>query len=288
MKIRFARRVSVVAAALLSIGMAGMSVLPSASATAKPSMKVNEPNFFGWSVNNAEPDFDYWSTGLTFHWAISNATAAICSETFTIEDYDAIGGPPDPVLGPDSETETFTVPKASRAYSMGLDVMDYDRGGLAYVVRATECNAAHTVITSNGVFATIQEVEDNDPAQTGAPAPTYSGAWTVSHCTCAGGGTTHFSTVKGASVSYRTVSPQDASGVTMAVVGAKGPTRGSFDVFVDGVKKATVNANATKVTNDTILYELIIPGLATHSVKLVNDGTAGHSRFDFDLAVNGA
>jgi hypothetical protein len=52
-------------------------------------------------------------------------------------------------------------------------------------------------------------------------------------------------------------------------------------VYVDGVLKSTVNTYSLSAQSRIIAFERSIPA-GTHSVKIVNVGTSGHSRIDLD------
>ena len=65
---------------------------------------------------------------------------------------------------------------------------------------------------------------------------------------------------------------------------AKGPGRGQADVFVDGVKTATINTYAQANSNRVIVYDKwMLAGV--HTVKVVNKATAGHPRIDLDAVL---
>jgi CSLREA domain-containing protein len=112
-------------------------------------------------------------------------------------------------------------------------------------------------------------------AQT-ATGTKYAGSWRTQTSTAFSGGSTRYSTSKGASVTYVVT----ARG--FAWVAAMGPTRGVATVYVNGVKTATV-----KLTSSTTAYrvQVLSKTYATSrklTVKIVVAGTAGHPRVDVD------
>lgn len=67
----------------------------------------------------------------------------------------------------------------------------------------------------------------------------------------------------------------------------KAPNRGSADVYVDGVKKATVNTYSSTTAHRVIVWQTVLAAGA-HVVKVVNRATAGHPRIDLDAVLNPA
>ena len=95
--------------------------------------------------------------------------------------------------------------------------------------------------------------------------------------------TTKSTTAAGASVTATVTVP--AGNVShVGLVMAKGPTRGSAKVYVDGILKATVNTYATSAQSRVIVFERSIPA-GTHRVKVVNVATPGHPRIDLDAVL---
>ena len=153
------------------------------------------------------------------------------------------------------------------------------RGGYSVVIRVKGCDGR--TVASNPVHTVIVPHEETESGIT------YSGTWSVSHCLCASGGTTRWTTAKNASVTFRTQAPADSSGVDLALIMAKASNRGSAAVYVDGVRKATINSYAASPVNGKITYQILLPGAASHTIKIVNLATAGHPRIDLDATING-
>lgn len=199
------------------------------------------------------------------------------SQTVTYANYDTLGGAMDPILG--QQSSTVIIAKTAHSYAATSNHRDYARGGYGVVVRIKDCNGR--TATSNPVHAVITPGEDTDSALT------YSGAWSISHCSCFSGGMTHWTTAQNASVSFRTVQPVGVSGVDLALILATATNRGSAAVYVDGVKRATVDTHSATAVNRKIVYQMLLPGTATHMVKIVNLATNGHPRIDLDATING-
>lgn len=115
--------------------------------------------------------------------------------------------------------------------------------------------------------------------QQNSAAVTYHGAWTPTGNTYASGGSLRYSTTSGASATY------SFTGSSVAWVAFKSPVRGSAKVYVDGVYKATVNLNASEFTPLQVVYAATWSVSGAHTLKIVNQGTAGHSRVDIDAFV---
>jgi Divergent InlB B-repeat domain len=109
---------------------------------------------------------------------------------------------------------------------------------------------------------------------------TYTGTWRTSSCQCFSGGTDYNTTSSGASASFK------FTGNLIQLIGAKGSTRGSFKVYLDGVYKTTVNTYITTPNqNAIILWQKGFSTVGTHTLKIVNLATSGHPRIDVDAFV---
>ncbi len=248
------------------------------AAPAPPSVTLTQPTFADIAPDGDATSYPAtWAANATVHWTVT-APAGVCGQTITFQDYDTLGGDDDPVLG--YATETQTLSPAVRFFAAPQYWLDYVRLGYAAVVRVTDCNGV--TVASNPIHVVLHPGDDLDPAMT------YSQGWTVAHCTCFPGGTAHRTSTKDASVSFQTAKPIDASGVTLALIMPKGPTRGSAALYIDGVQRATIDTyDPSTNVNGTIVYQTVLAGTAVHTVKLVNLATPGHSRIDFDATING-
>jgi hypothetical protein len=107
----------------------------------------------------------------------------------------------------------------------------------------------------------------------------FSSGWTTSTVSSASGGSVKYTKTKGASVSYT------FSGSSIAWVSPKGPARGSADVYVDGVLRATVSLNASSYQAQRIVFAYNWASNGTHTVRVVNRATSGHPRIDVDAFI---
>ena len=91
------------------------------------------------------------------------------------------------------------------------------------------------------------------------------------------------STERGATVS---VTKDFRRGEHVALVMAKGPGRGAFDVLLDGRRVATVDTYAATNTNRVVVLDRWMRA-GTHTLTLVNAGTTGRPRVDLDAVLTG-
>ncbi len=286
MRIRAARSprstAKTLAVFISSVALAGAGLIGCATAPPpppKPTVALEQPTFTSIVPDGEATSYpSTWDASFTLHWAVS-APAGVCSQTMTYQDYDTLGGDTDPILG--YATQTDPLPASARSYSGGDGYwLDFLRGGYNVVIRVTDCHGVQ--VASNPVHVVLQPGDDQDAAMT------YSAGWKVANCPCFPGGTSHYTSTKYASVSFRTATPIDASGVQLALIMPKGPGRGSADLYIDGVWKATINTyQAGANVNGTIVYQTLLAGTASHVIRLVNLATAGHPRIDLDATING-
>jgi hypothetical protein len=116
-------------------------------------------------------------------------------------------------------------------------------------------------------------------SQQSAAAVSYHGTWHTVSNSYASGGTIAYSTASAASATFV------FSGYAVSWVAYRGPNRGSAAVYVDGVYKATVNLHSATYHARQIVYATHWSQSGSHSLRIVNLGTAGHSRVDVDAFV---
>ncbi len=72
------------------------------------------------------------------------------------------------------------------------------------------------------------------------------------------------------------------TGRGIALIGPKGPTRGSAEIRLDGALVATVSARASTAGSRWVLYAASVDPAVPHTIEVRVLGTAGHPRFDVD------
>ncbi len=115
--------------------------------------------------------------------------------------------------------------------------------------------------------------------QQSATSVTYARTWHAVVKTWASGHTLRYSTVAGASATFRFV------GSSVAWVSARGPDRGSARVYVDGVYAATVSLRASTYHFRAVVFARNWRTNGSHTLRIVVAGTAGHPRVDVDAFV---
>jgi hypothetical protein len=96
----------------------------------------------------------------------------------------------------------------------------------------------------------------------------WSGAWTTSTSTSYSGGSARYASAAGASASYA------FTGRSVALVLAKGPTRGAVQVWIDGALATTVDTYGTANAYGWVGYARNFGTSGAHTVQLVVVGTA--------------
>jgi beta-N-acetylhexosaminidase len=108
---------------------------------------------------------------------------------------------------------------------------------------------------------------------------TYRGMWYTVSNRYASGGSIAYSAAAGASVSFR------LTGFSVSWVAYRGPDRGSAAVYIDGAYRTKVSLYATTYRSKQIVYAASWARNGTHTIRIVNLGTRGHSRVDVDAFV---
>jgi hypothetical protein len=141
-----------------------------------------------------------------------------------------------------------------------------------YRVSATDGNGN----ASSWVYGrTVQPVI----SQESSTAISYGGSWTTASTTYASGGSLKYATAAGSSATF------SFSGSSVLWVGYLGSNRGSANVYVDGVLKATINLYSPTYASKRIAFAYNWGSNAGHTIKVVVVGTAGHPRIDVDAFV---
>jgi hypothetical protein len=103
-----------------------------------------------------------------------------------------------------------------------------------------------------------------------------SGTWKKTSLAGALGGKVLRSTAAGATVSTT------FTGNSIGWLATKGPRFGLARVYVDGIAVATVDLHAASRTARQVVWSTTFPTMGTHTVSVVNLGSAGHSAVDMD------
>lgn len=220
--------------------------------------------------NDGSNDFTS-SIPRLLQWSATDNDSA-CQIHYDVEEEFA-GAPPDLILQNDPRKQ------------LAVTHSDYngDFGGGSFEVEgwnviAHDCSG-NTKVSGNFMHSNVWQETGHNPRGDGKPPTiTFSGTWTTQTGSWASGGQQRFTSGVNASVSFR---KEFLAGQHIGLVMAKGPARGSADVYVDNVKVGTVNTNAGANDNRRIMFDRKMTA-GIHTVKTVNLATAGHPRIDVD------
>jgi hypothetical protein len=113
--------------------------------------------------------------------------------------------------------------------------------------------------------------------------PTVPSGWGRTSCTCAiGDSMLRTSTYK---ASLSTVVNGAGTNKHVALIMAKGPARGKASIYFDGVYVKTIDTYAATNINRVVMWDKALTGSANHTIKIVNQATAGRPRIDIDAYV---
>jgi len=136
-------------------------------------------------------------------------------------------------------------------------------------VRATDTKA-NTSPWSAGPLVRAAVIQEN------AVGMSYAGLWHTTLTTSASGGGVRYTTAPGASITYR------FTGSSVAIVATRGVGRGGAWVYVDGKYAGSIFLGSSTAQYRAIVFVRNWSGNGTHTIRLVNAGSAGHARVDFD------
>ena len=135
--------------------------------------------------------------------------------------------------------------------------------------------AAVDAVGNVGAWATGPILHPSLVQQTSSTV--YGGTWSSQSATAFSGGSARYASALGRTATFTATAVRSIGFVT-----TKATSRGSFRVYIDGVLKATVSANAATTAFRTVIYQYTWPSAGTHSMKIYVLGTAGHPRVDVD------
>ncbi len=271
---------------LTTLAALGFAVLPTAAQSAPdvtaPTLRTPMKSSFlvGRSIDKSFPPQQGCPNGLNapekFSWTGSDNASAV---HYTVVEHTV--GEGDSTLLRHSRRTTV------RPYGTNWN---NDCGGGAWqptgwTVKASDA-AGNT--TRNLVHGGLIAVTQNDGKVDNVwdrlvPTLSYGGDWATTRCACWSRGTVSRSSDPNGFVTARvTVPAGDAT--HLALVMAKGPDRGRFQVSVDGVLSSTVDTYAAKLRPRVMTWQVAL-GSGTHTVKVVNLATPGRPTVDFDAVL---
>jgi hypothetical protein len=164
---------------------------------------------------------------------------------------------------------TWTATTLSSTTAVAADTSLPSTGSARLRARATDKRAnTSDWLAGPGVRASI--------IQQTTSSLTWSGIWHTTGWSGASGGTVRYATTRGASATFR------FTGSSVAWVSARGTSRGSVWVYVDGSYATSLSLHATSGQSRAIVFARNWASVGTHTLKIVVAGTPGHSRIDID------
>jgi hypothetical protein len=179
------------------------------------------------------------------------------------------------------------VVKRSAQRSFTDTTTDYDdqQGGGSFKVsgwRVVAHDCAGNVTTRTTRVLPVVTQENNRTYGYRGVEVAFSGAWTTATCACWSGRQARHSSTAGDSA---TITRIWSAGDQVALVSEQGPDRGAFDVYVDGVRRTSVDTNAATRTHRAVVWSSPMSA-GDHTITLVNLASAGHPRVDFDAVLS--
>jgi hypothetical protein len=110
-----------------------------------------------------------------------------------------------------------------------------------------------------------------------SPKISYSGTWHTNTGSAYSGGSIRYASVAGRSASYT------FTGRAVAWVAARGPTRGSAKVYIDGTLATKISLYNSKHNYRFVAFQRSWASSGRHTIKIVVSGTSGHPRVDLDV-----
>ena len=141
-----------------------------------------------------------------------------------------------------------------------------------YRVRAVDGAANTSPYAYSATFGPTAYTETN-------PVIHYTGRWVTTISGDAYGGTMRGTSVAGASATIT------FHGRSVAWVAPWSPLRGRAKVYLDGKFITTVDLHRTTLSQRRIAFAWNWTTAATHTLRIVNEGTVGHPRIDVDTIV---
>jgi Bacterial Ig domain len=133
-------------------------------------------------------------------------------------------------------------------------------------MRATDKNGNVSAYRNGSTF-TVARYQDN------SSVVHYGGTWGSVSSTSYSGGTMHYAGTAGKTATLTT------TGRDFAIVGPKSSTRGTFQVYVDGVLNATVSETRTTTLYRQVLWSVHFGTSASHQIQIK---VVGPARIDLD------
>ena len=114
--------------------------------------------------------------------------------------------------------------------------------------------------------------------------PSVPAGWARTACICAIGDSMLRTSTR--NVALSTVVNGQGRNQHVALVMAKGPSRGKAAVYFDGKFATTVDTSAKSNTGRVVVWDKQLAGITNHTIRVVNLATSGRPRIDIDAYIN--
>jgi hypothetical protein len=158
---------------------------------------------------------------------------------------------------------TITLPTALTTSSNRLLTVNHT---YRFRMRATDKNGNVSGYKYGPTFKVLR-------IQDGSGSIVYGGTWAVSSNSNESGGTSHYAGTAGKTATITT------TGRDFAFVGPRSSTRGSLQIYVDGVLSKTISETSSTTSYRRVLWAVHFSTLTTHTIRVV---VVGPSRIDLD------
>lgn len=198
-------------------------------------------------------------------------------------------------LGANGSTVGYTVAWTGTGVGPLHYAVSYQANGGAVVPFATTTASSVTLPAQNGVtYRVLVQATDAD-GRVGAAVGSalfrpaiaqetdarvhYAPAWPRYASSAVSGGRAAIASTAGASATFV------AAGRGFAWIGARGAKYGVARVYVDGALKATIDLHAGATQTRSVLFATTFASSGTHTIKIVDAGSAGRVTVDLDAFV---
>ena len=217
--------------------------------------------------------FVYWQGTFFLKWSAEDTGSGICGQSVAWHGYETLGGDEDPVLGENTVAEDVD-PGARRWIVRNLNRINHDRIPDRFVVRVRDCEGNEATSRVAGVAFGTREDRSSKIK--------YSGGWKTVRSPRLSGRTAHRTSSKDA----RFTTTFNGGGKPVALVMDKLPAGGKADVYVDGVRRTTVDTAGHR-RHRVVVWQGAFP-TGEHTLRVVNRPRAGHRQITFDTLILGS
>jgi hypothetical protein len=267
---------------VLALVLGSLLAVPASAAIDQTPPKLHVPVRPAFVVGNRLDQYrliedrTYWYTTNIAQLIRYSATddVGVCSyDVYAV----LAGSEPSPILQFSQKTHV-TYPQDDYVDDFGGGIDNVD--GFSVTARDCAGNATTKVLTDQTLLV-IQENWFAATAYHWRQPIAYTGEWTRARCACFLAHHAKSTTEAGARASFTRA--YDA-GDRVALVMSRGPDRGAASVRIDGSWVANVDTYRASNENRVVVFATTMTA-GTHTVTIVNHGTAGRPRIDLDAVL---